>query len=79
MNAQTESRLIDGPAGAIELAIDRPEGAARATAVIAHPHPLHGGTLTNKVVQTLARAAVLAGSDDVVWRVHGNRDRVCHG
>ena len=38
MNAQTESRLIDGPAGAIELAIDRPEGVARATAVIAHPH-----------------------------------------
>ena len=71
MNAQTESRLIDGPAGAIELAIDRPEGVARATAVIAHPHPLHGGTLTNKVVQTLARAAVLAGMVAVRFNFRG--------
>ena len=71
MNAQTESRLIDGPAGAIELAIDRPEGAVRATAVIAHPHPLHGGTLTNKVVQTVARAAVLAGMVSVRFNFRG--------
>ena len=71
MNAQTESRLIDGPVGAIELAIDRPDGAARATALIAHPHPLHGGTLTNKVVQTLARAAVLAGMVAVRFNFRG--------
>lgn len=32
-------------------------------AVIAHPHPLFGGTAENKVVQTLARAFVLCG-----WR-----------
>lgn len=61
MNAQTELRLLVGPAGAIELAIDRPDRPVVGTAVIAHPHPLHGGTLTNKVVQTLARAAVLNG------------------
>ena len=63
MNAQTESLLIDGPSGALELAIDRP-AQARAeggVAVIAHPHPLFGGTLQNKVVQTLARAYVQAG------------------
>lgn len=71
MNAQTEWRLIDGPAGAIELAVDRPEGEARATAIIAHPHPLHGGTLTNKVVQTLARAAVLAGMVAVRFNFRG--------
>lgn len=71
MNAQTESRLIDGPAGAIELAVDRPPGDARATAIIAHPHPLHGGTLTNKVVQTLARAAVLAGMTAVRFNFRG--------
>ncbi len=71
MNAQTESRLIDGPAGAIELAIDRPDGKARATAFIAHPHPLHGGTLTNKVVQTLARAAVLADMVAVRFNFRG--------
>lgn len=71
MNAQTEVRLIDGPAGAIELAIDRPDGEASATAIIAHPHPLHGGTLTNKVVQTLARAAVLAGMVAVRFNFRG--------
>lgn len=71
MNAQTESRLIDGPAGAIELAIDRPDGEASATAIIAHPHPLHGGTLTNKVVQTMARAAVLAGMVAVRFNFRG--------
>ena len=43
------------------MAIDRPDGVARGVAIIAHPHPLHGGALTNKVVQTLARACVLAG------------------
>lgn len=71
MNAQTELRLIDGPAGAIELVIDRPDGEASATAIIAHPHPLHGGTLTNKVVQTLARAAVLAGMVAVRFNFRG--------
>ena len=40
------------------------EGAApRGVAVIAHPHPLFGGTMDNKVVQTLARAFVQCG-----WR-----------
>lgn len=71
MNAQTEYLLQDGPAGQIEVAIDRPEGASRGAAVIAHPHPLHGGTLTNKVVQTLARAFVLAGWTAVRFNFRG--------
>lgn len=71
MNAQTEFLLQDGPAGQIEVAIDRPEGAPRGAAVIAHPHPLHGGTLTNKVVQTLARAFVLAGWTAVRFNFRG--------
>lgn len=61
MNAQTEYLLQDGPSGALEVAVDRPEAASRGVAVLAHPHPLHGGTLTNKVVQTLARACVQSG------------------
>lgn len=71
MNAQTEYLLQDGPAGQIEVAIDRPEGASLGAAVIAHPHPLHGGTLTNKVVQTLARAFVLAGWTAVRFNFRG--------
>ncbi len=60
MNAQTEKLLIPGAAGAIEVARDlAPE--ARGVAVIAHPHPLFGGTMDNKVVQTLARAFVQRG------------------
>ncbi len=71
VNAQTELRLLAGPSGAIEVAIDQPEGPAAGCAVIAHPHPLHGGTLTNKVVQTLARAAVLAGLTAIRFNFRG--------
>lgn len=61
MNAQTERFTIDGPVGAIEIAIDRPAGAPRGITLVAHPHPLFGGTLDNKVAQTLARAFVQLG------------------
>lgn len=71
MNAQTEFSTLAGPAGAIEVAIDRPTGDVRGTAVIAHPHPLHGGTLTNKVVQTLARACVQDGWTAVRFNFRG--------
>ncbi|MCB1977778.1 MAG: alpha/beta fold hydrolase [Burkholderiaceae bacterium] len=60
MNAHTESLRFEGPAGAIEAlrdAVDTPRGVA----IIAHPHPLFGGTMHNKVVQTLARAFVQSG------------------
>jgi len=52
--------LLEGAAGKIEVASQVP-GAARAVAVIAHPHPLFGGTMDNKVVTTLARAFVESG------------------
>ncbi len=71
VNAQTEWMIQPGPAGELEVAIDRPVGQSVGTAVIAHPHPLHGGTLTNKVVQTLARAAVLAGYTAVRFNFRG--------
>lgn len=65
MNALTQKISLTGPAGALEALLDLPpEGVApRGTAVIAHPHPLFGGTMDNKVVQTIARAFVLSG-----WR-----------
>jgi len=71
MNAQTEFSTVAGPAGSLEVAIDRPAGDAHGTAVIAHPHPLHGGTLTNKVVQTLARACVQSGWTAVRFNFRG--------
>ncbi len=54
MRASEETILLDGPAGAIELIVDNP-GAPRGIALVCHPHPLFGGTNTNKVTQTLAR------------------------
>lgn len=53
---RSERRLIDGPVGRIELAVDSPEAAPVGLAFIGHPHPLYGGTLENKVAATLARA-----------------------
>ena len=55
--------LLDGEAGAIEVVAHvHEEVAARAVAVVAHPHPLFGGTMDNKVVTTLARAFFDAGA-----------------
>jgi alpha/beta superfamily hydrolase len=66
MRASTRREFVAGPAGRIECAVDLAEGAKRGVALIAHPHPLFGGTLDNKVVQTLARAFVELGYE--TWR-----------
>ena len=66
MRASTRRELVAGPAGRIECAVDSPEGDARGVALIAHPHPLFGGSLDNKVVQTLARALLELGYE--TWR-----------
>ncbi len=61
MNSQTQRVTWRGEAGAIEGLLDHPDGDSRGIAVVAHPHPLFGGTMDNKVVQTLARAFVQCG------------------
>ena len=70
MRASTRKEFIAGPAGRIECAVDGPESPAdvehAGIALVAHPHPLFGGTLDNKVVQTLARAFVELGYE--AWR-----------
>jgi len=74
MRSSTRRELIAGPVGKIECVVDEPDGrasrdgedAARGVALVAHPHPLYGGTLDNKVVQTLARAFVELGY--TAWR-----------
>ena len=65
MNTSTQKFTLVGPSGALEASLDLPpEGVPlRGTAVIAHPHPMFGGTMDNKVVQTMARAFVQTG-----WR-----------
>jgi alpha/beta superfamily hydrolase len=73
MNSQTRRFRVPGPVGAIEVLRDEPaEGTAPVgTAVIAHPHPLFGGTMDNKVVQTLARAFVQSGWSAVRFNFRG--------
>jgi hypothetical protein len=65
-----ERRVIEGPVGAIEVALDWPtqwgpahlgEQPVPRAAFIGHPHPLYGGTLDNKVAATLARAFQSSG------------------
>lgn len=73
MNAQTERLHVAGPAGAIEVAVDQPPGfdTPRGVAVLAHPHPLFGGTMDNKVVQTMARAFLQMGYRTVRFNFRG--------
>ena len=56
-----ERLTVDGAAGPIETLIGVPERAPRGIALVCHPHPLQGGTLDNKVVQTLAKAFFALG------------------
>ena len=63
MNSRTKVIHIDGIVGLIEMSIDLPDElksdpafAIRGLALVAHPHPLMGGTMDNKVAQTMARA-----------------------
>ncbi|HET7731648.1 MAG TPA: alpha/beta fold hydrolase [Usitatibacter sp.] len=60
MAAGVTRARVDGAAGAIEVAASLPLN-AHGVAVIAHPHPLFGGTMDNKVVTTVAKAFVDAG------------------
>lgn len=64
---QVSKSLIAGNAGAIEIAAHVPDAVSlRAVAVVAHPHPLFGGTMDNKVVTSMTRAFTEAGA--ATWR-----------
>jgi len=63
MNSRTKVIHIEGIVGAMEMSIDLPDElkndpffVVRGLALVAHPHPLMGGTMDNKVAQTMARA-----------------------
>jgi alpha/beta superfamily hydrolase len=71
MTPRTVVQRIAGPVGLIECALDAPEGAARGVAVVCHPHPQYGGTMDNKVVQTVARALVQLGWRSVRFNFRG--------
>jgi uncharacterized protein len=64
-------KTIAGPAGALEVALNVPEAAPRGIALVAHPNPSQGGTLDNKVAQTLARIFVALGYASVRFNFRG--------
>ncbi len=73
MNSQTQAFTLAGAAGPLECRLDPPanEASTRGIALVAHPHPLYGGTLDNKVAQTLARAFVALGYVSVRMNFRG--------
>ena len=62
---------IPGPAGPLEAIVEDPGGEPPALAVVCHPHPLHLGTMHNKVAHTLARAANRLGAPAVRFNFRG--------
>ena len=62
---------IDGASGKIETIINFSENFKGIFVLIAHPHPLYGGALNNKVVQTIARAALKVGYNAVRFNFRG--------
>ena len=76
MNKQSEKFTLAGGAGNMECVLDAPADEAgeiqlRGIALIAHPHPLYGGTMDNKVAQTLARTFVGLGYVAVRFNFRG--------
>jgi uncharacterized protein len=69
----TRTLTIPGPAGTLEALLDEPTTASspESVAVVCHPHPLHGGTMTNKVVYSLAKAFNEAGAVAVRFNYRG--------
>jgi uncharacterized protein len=75
---QTERLALAGPAGELQAIIETPVMAGavaaatpRAFGVVCHPHPLHGGTLDNKVVWTLARVFEELGAPTIRFNFRG--------
>lgn len=66
------AETVTGPAGKLQVAIGTPTGPDRnAVGIICHPHPLHGGTMYNKVVTTLAKAFQGLGLTTVRFNFRG--------
>jgi alpha/beta superfamily hydrolase len=70
--SESTTLMLDGPAGALEVAVDRSEATPLpAVAIICHPLPIEGGTMHNKVVTMLARSLRELGLDTVRFNFRG--------
>jgi uncharacterized protein len=71
---------IQGPAGEIEALVDTIDDEVLAVAVVCHPHPLHGGTMRNKVTQTLSYGFARLGAASARFNFRGvGRSAGTHG
>ncbi len=67
-----EAVTIAGPAGALEALLEVPDrGAFPRVAVVCHPHPLHHGSMLNKVVHTVSRAMLGLGCPALRFNFRG--------
>ena len=71
MSGRLKAIAFPGPAGALEGVWKEPSGEPVGSAVFAHPHPLHGGTLHNNVVFRAARARAAGGLGTLRFNFRG--------
>ncbi len=75
MNSRAQTKLIKTQNGLLETITDPPRleigTQPKGVAILSHPHPLHGGTMENKVVQTMSRAFASAGWTVVRFNFRG--------
>ncbi len=71
MTGRLRSVSVRGPAGALEGLWKEAAAPRRGSAVFAHPHPLHGGTLHNKVVYRAVQALTRSGYDTLRFNFRG--------
>lgn len=67
----SQTLFIDGPSGVLEAVLENFDGSPRGIMIVCHPHPLHGGTMQNKVVHTLARSGQALGLASLRFNYRG--------
>ena len=78
MSRRIETFFVEGPAGRLEALLEEPEDREPVeAALVCHPHPLHGGTMHNKVVHRLSRG--LRRSGCAVLRFNFRGVNLSHG
>jgi alpha/beta superfamily hydrolase len=63
--------IINGPEGRIEARYHHARGGTAPMALVLHPHPLHGGTMSNKIVQTIAQCFIRLGFSTLRFNFRG--------
>ena len=71
MAASAHALWLDLPGGRHQGVLEKAATPAKGLAFVAHPHPLFGGTMDNKVVQTLSRAFLQSGWDCLRFNFRG--------